>query len=163
MDTIFLLLCLDCCLKGWWLLWNLVWTKKWIFILGLTVMDLTFSIVAFTLLCFVVKKVFWIKLSHAQTASRLSLQPHHQRPVGLGKGLWGDTANTADPKQPKGYSIPRTLCSAIKSQEKGAGGHLILTRLSSKATTKHAKALLPWTWLEIASWCSGKIRGFCSL
>ena len=70
-------------------------------------MELIFPIAALIALCFALvarKGVgntpgFWLLLSSAPTASRLSLQhcPPHTSRLGVGKILGGDGARTADP------------------------------------------------------------------
>jgi len=43
--------------------------------------------------------------------------------LGVQKKLGGDTVRTADPNQPKGYSIPHNvMLSNIKRGEEGSGG-----------------------------------------
>ena len=70
--------------------------------------------------------------------------------LGMHKKLGRNTAGTADPDWPKGYSTPYdiTLCNKNWGKEGGRWGCLQLWSLSSQVTVKYGGALLSWTWLN---------------
>lgn len=67
-------------------------------------------------------RVFWLQLSGAHTASRLSDQHYPlTSKLWLGKILGRDVSKTADPNWLQECSIPYDICSATKSERKEDG------------------------------------------
>lgn len=107
-----------------------LWVIFWEAVLGLVGIELTFLMV----LCFlfVARMVSMTQgcfgycsavLTHHQGClSNLALPPKADR---LGKGLGGDRARPADPKWPKGSSIPDDVMTGIKSEKEGRGAFFI--------------------------------------
>lgn len=60
-------------------------------------------------------------LAQCQTFVFSPLYPPASR-MGMGKELGGNMAKKADVNWLKGYSIPATLCSAIKNGDRGRSG-----------------------------------------
>ena len=125
-------------------------------------MELILPIAALIVLCsvLVARKVLithqcfgycWAVL--AQHQGCLSNIPPLTSRLGVGKILGGDTARTADPNWPKGYSMPYDVCSAIKARRRrNKGGAFVYLCLSSGATATHTETLLPRKRLDIAFW-----------
>ena len=89
----------------------------------------------------------WALLTQCQGLSCFS---HHPTRLGVHKKLGGDTARTADPNWPKGYSMPYgvMLSNINLGEEEGRGGCLESWCLSSQVTITHDGALLSWRWLN---------------
>jgi len=115
--------------------------------------------------------VFSLLLSSAYTESRpflLLTLPRQQVSWGGHKKLGGDTAGTADPNWPKGYSIPYdiTLCKIKLREGGGSGGHTWSDGVfSSQVTIRCDAALHSWRWPTSAAYeflvCFACAHSFC--
>jgi len=120
-------------------------------VLGLAGMELIFPVATLVLLCFalVARKVFWLLLSRAGTASRLSLQRFSTATtssLGVGGRIWGrDILRTADPKLTKGifHTVWHLLSNKKLRERRRKGKHLFLWCLSSRVTAMLLKPCFP--------------------